>query len=121
MKASRRKYEDYLLDIIYAAEKADSFVQDMDFDAFQKDEKTIWAVLKALEIIGEATKNIPQRVRKSYPEIPWREMAGMRDKVSHDYFGVSLLRVFETVKEDLPALRLALVRVIQDIDEGKYR
>jgi len=120
MKASRRQYEDYLRDIIYAAEKADSFVQGMDFDAFQKDEKTIWAVLKALEIIGEAAKNIPRRVRKSYPEVPWREMAGMRDKVSHDYFGVSLLRVFETVKEDLPTLRPALVRVLQDIDESKY-
>lgn len=64
MKASRRKYEDYLRDIIYAAEKADSFVQDMDFDAFQTDEKTIWAVLKALEIIGEAAKNIPKECAK---------------------------------------------------------
>ena len=120
MKEDRRKHEDYLRDMIHAAEKAESFIEGMDFDSFQQDEKTAWAVLKALEIIGEAAKNIPPRVRKSYPEIPWREMAGMRDKVSHDYFGVSLLRVFETVKEDLPTLRPALVRVLQDIEEGKY-
>jgi uncharacterized protein with HEPN domain len=58
MKAFHQEHEDYLKDMLYAAEKAQSFVQGMDFDAFQKDEKTVWAVLKALEIIGEATKNI---------------------------------------------------------------
>jgi len=119
MRASQRKYRDYLMDMVYAAEKAESFIQGMDFDAFQKDEKTIWAVLKALEIIGEAAKNNPQQVSKRYLDIPWREMAGMRDKVSHDYFGVNLLRVFETVSDDLPALRPALARVLQDLDEDK--
>ena len=119
MKVSRREYKDYLQDMIHAAEKAESFIEGMDFDSFQKDEKTAWAVLKALEIVGEAAKNIPQSVRKRYPEIPWREAAGMRDKVSHDYFGVNMLRIYETVKGDLPALRQALIRALQDLDKSK--
>jgi uncharacterized protein with HEPN domain len=119
MKASNQEYEDYLKDMLYAAEMAQSFVQGMDFDAFKKDEKTVWAVLKALEIIGEATKNIPAIMRNKYPDIPWREIAGMRDKMSHDYFGISLLRVFETVNEDLPALCTALARILKDIVEGR--
>jgi uncharacterized protein with HEPN domain len=105
--------------MIYAAEKAESFIESLDFDSFQQDEKTAWAVLKALAIIGEAARNIPQSVRKRYPEIPWREAAGMRDKVNYNYSGVNMLQIYETVKEDLPVLRQALARALQDLDKGK--
>jgi uncharacterized protein with HEPN domain len=59
--------------------------------------KTCFAVIRALKIIGEATKHIPTSVRQRYPEVPWRAMAGMRDKVIHDYLGINLQRVYETV------------------------
>jgi uncharacterized protein with HEPN domain len=63
------------------------------------------AVLRRLEIIGEAVKNIPNEVRKKYSDVPWKQMAGMRDVLIHDYFGVNLERVWLTVKKDLPEVR----------------
>lgn len=80
----------------------------MTFEQFSQDDKTAYAVVRALEIIGEATKKIPDAVRDQYPQIPWREMAGMRDKLIHDYFGVNLGVVWKTVQEDLPLLQKAM-------------
>ena len=104
MKEAERDFEDYLRDILYAAERAQSFIEGMDYEAFAADERTVYAVIRALEIVGEASKNIPSKVRQRHPEVPWRDMAGMREKLTHDYFGVKLNRVFDTVKEDLPEL-----------------
>ena len=86
-----------------------------DFDTFQSDDRTSFAVVRALEIVGEATKKIPSSVREEYPAIPWREMAGLRDKLIHDYFGVDLRVVWNTVIEDLPPLEKQLQRVIAAI------
>ena len=83
----------------------------MSFDEFTKDDKTVFAVVRGLEIIGEAAKNIPSDVREKYAIIPWREMAGMRDKLTHNYFGVNLLVVWKTATQDIPAL-VPLVRQI---------
>jgi len=115
MRKGTREYVDYLQDILHAAEKAESFVEGMDFADFKLDEKTTFAVVRALEIIGEAAKKIPPEVRQKYPDVPWREMAGMRDKPSHDYFGVDLWRVFETVRRDLPPLHNSLEKIFQDL------
>jgi len=76
--------------------------------------RPFFAVIRALEIIGEATKKLPASLKEHYSEIPWREIAGMRDKVIHDYFGVNLRRVFETVRQDLPPLRESLARILSD-------
>lgn len=76
----------------------------MPLDQFVADDKTIFAVVRALEIVGEAAKRIPQEVRDQHSEISWREMTGMRDKLTHDYFGVNVEVVWKTVIEDLPDL-----------------
>jgi uncharacterized protein with HEPN domain len=70
------------------------------------------AVMRRLEIIGEATKNIPENFRKEHPDIPWREIAGMRDVLIHNYFGVDLDLTWTTVKESLPDLKQKLLRII---------
>lgn len=106
--SEERNYQEYFNDIRDAIVKAQSFVAGMTFEQFSQDDKTAYAVVRALEIIGEATKKIPEAAREQYPLIPWREMARMRDKLIHDYFGVNLRVVWKTVQEDLPRLQKAL-------------
>lgn len=109
-----REFVDYLRDILEYSEKAESFVRGMDFEDFRDDERTALAVVRALEIVGEAAKNIPQEFRKKHPEVSWRGAMGMRDKVIHGYFGVDLEVVWNTVKQDLPPLCQAVARILED-------
>lgn len=101
---SDRDYGDYLADIRQAANDAREFVNSLDFDQFLRDRRTQLAVIKCLEILGEAAKKIPVDLRARYPDFPWGEAAGMRDKLVHEYFGVDLRVVWRTVHEDLPPL-----------------
>lgn len=107
---------DYLNDILNNIDKIVGFVEGMDFDHFDQDEKTVYAVVRGLEIIGEASKKIPQRIRDSYPEIAWREIMGMRDKLIHDYVGVNTIVVWKTIQDDLPFLRQAIHQILIDMD-----
>ena len=114
----KEEFLDYIEDIIGAMNDAFSFVKDMEYDVFLRDKKTIYAVNRALEIIGEATKNIPASVKNRYPQIPWKKMAGMRDKVIHEYFGVDLKRVWSTVKKDIPDLKPLFEKILSDFKQS---
>jgi uncharacterized protein with HEPN domain len=111
---ARRSHIDYLDDIRQAAEKAVEFLGHESLEAFSADDKTVYAVIRALEVIGEATKRIPQDVRDRYPAVPWRSMAGIRDKLIHDYLTVNLEVVWKTVKEDVPALLPQLGHMLEE-------
>jgi uncharacterized protein with HEPN domain len=111
-----RDHADYFRDMLDAADKAQEFTRGMDAPAFAADTKTAYAVVRALEIIGEAAKKIPLSVQRRYSAVPWREMAGMRDKLTHDYFGVNLEVVWRTVQEDLPDLAERLRSAIADLE-----
>ena len=109
----KREYEDYLNDMLENAEKALSFVEGLDYDGFCKDEKAMYAVIRAFEIIGEAARQIPEKVRDDNPKIPWREIMGMRNKLTHEYFGVNTKVVWRTVQEDLPVIIPALRKMLK--------
>jgi len=113
----KRKIGDYIEDIIETMANAMEFTKNMEYNEFAKDTKTMYAVVRAIEIIGEAVKNIPEEVRRKYSDIPWRSMAGMRDKVIHAYFGVKIERVWEVVKRDIPLLKPKFERILVEIKE----
>jgi uncharacterized protein with HEPN domain len=85
--------------------KGISFIQGMNQEEFIADEKTQYALIRAIEIVGEASKKIPIDIKNISPEIPWREISGMRDKLIHDYFGVNAKVVWITATIDLPDLK----------------
>jgi uncharacterized protein with HEPN domain len=109
----RRTYVDYLQDILEAATHAAEFIAGIDLDTFSQDTEKVYAVTRALEIIGEAARQIPPAAQAAYPDLPWQEMIGMRNIVIHEYFGVDAEVLWRTVREDLPPLIAAVAAILQ--------
>lgn len=112
-------YVDSLRDILTAIDDASSFVASIDLDDFQASKEKQYAVIRALEIIGEAAAQIPAEVRTAYPAVPWREIVGMRNVVIHHYFGVDEAVVWRTVQEELPPLKRSIKRILKDASRRK--
>ena len=108
---------DHLDDILDAAEKIHRYTADMTFEEFTDDEKTDDAVLRNFEVIGEAAKNIPEEFREEHNDVPWSEMAGMRDRLIHGYSSVDLHIVWMTVLEEIPSLISQIRAVSNSLDE----
>jgi len=105
----------YLRDILENMELAEQFIGGCTYDEFKADAKTICAVLRCLEVVGEAAKNVPSHIRERYPTVPWKDMAGMRDRLIHFYFGVSYQKVWGAVKRDIPSIKPQVERVLRDL------
>lgn len=111
----------YIKDILESMNLIDQFVARMELEDFKKDIKTSDAVIKRFENIGEATKNIPEEIKAGYPDIPWKEMAGMRDKLVHFYFGVKHELVWTAVKNRIPAIRLVIEKLLNDLESTERK
>lgn len=113
---NKRDYRDYLLDILGSIDEIEFFIKGMVFEAFSQDKKTINAVVRSIEVIGEASKKIPETIREVYPDVPWKGMAGMRDKLMHEYFGIDLEILWSTAKEEVPVLKTSVQKILKDTE-----
>ncbi|MCK4763349.1 MAG: DUF86 domain-containing protein [Candidatus Aminicenantes bacterium] len=103
--SEKRNIIDYLKDILDAVGKAGNFVEGLSFEDFLDDDKTIYATIYALEIIGEAAAQIPDDLREKYSDIPWKKMVGMRNVLIHQYFGFSTPVIWNTIKNRFPEVK----------------
>ena len=105
-----------LHDMLDHARYAQAFVSDVDRSVFENDVEKQFAVVRALEIIGEAAKSVPEEVRGMAPSIAWRQIAATRDKLIHHYFGVDLEIVWDTISHDIPVLITELTALLEELE-----
>lgn len=110
---SERCASAFLQDMLEAARRILAYSDAMDYAEFRRDYKTQDAVLRNLEVLGEAAKHIPAEVSAQYPGLPWREMAGTRDRLIHHYFGVNLDVVWGIVELELPNVVAGLEAILE--------
>lgn len=115
----KRDIKLFIQDILESIELIENYTKGVSEEEFlDKDDNLIMkdAILRRLGIIGEAVKNIPDDFREKYPDIPWKQISGMRDILVHEYFGVKLQRVWKTAKEDLPYLKKKISKILEEIN-----
>ena len=110
-----RDFKVYLDDILQAIEKIRLFSQGLSARELEADAKTLDAVIRNLEIIGEAVKHLSGDLRSQYPQVPWQDIAGARDKLIHDYFGVDIEQVWIMAREDIPLLKKEITKIMDEI------
>ncbi|MEK6646159.1 MAG: DUF86 domain-containing protein [Candidatus Firestonebacteria bacterium] len=111
---SKRESRLYLEDIKDSIGKIERYIKDLSFDEFTEDDKTIDAIVRNLSIIGEAARNIPEDIKLKNPDIAWIEIIGMRNKITHEYFGIDEDILWKTIKEDLPILKNQILELLKN-------
>jgi uncharacterized protein with HEPN domain len=110
---SPRNWKMRIKDILVCIEKIERHTKSLSYAGFEKDDRTIDAVLRNLEIIGEAARHVPREIKDRFPDVPWVEMQTMRNIVIHEYHGVNLRIIWQTVERDLPALKPQLQEILR--------
>lgn len=103
----------YLRHILDAVNWIEEYTHGMDYDGFRASHLVQDGVIRQLEIIGEATRNLSKEFRDKHADIPWKDMAGMRDKLIHQYFGVDIAAVWDTIQADIPALKDSVKKILE--------
>ena len=106
-----RKWDLRIKDILSSIERIITYTEGMNFDEFREDTKTVDAVVRNFEIIGEAAARVPEEIVAVHPEIPWREMRDMRNVLAHEYFGIDEKIIWDTIRYDLPPL-IPLLKIL---------
>jgi uncharacterized protein with HEPN domain len=101
-------------DILACIEKIKEYTQGMNYEQFQSDGKTVDAVIRNMEIIGEAAGYIPLEIQEKYPELAWLEMRGMRNIMAHEYFGISMPIIWRAIEQDLTPLADGLNKLLDN-------
>ena len=114
---SDRSDSDFVIDMLEAITRISAYVASLDYEDFLSDTKTQDAVIRNLEVIGEAAKNISNEIREQHSSIPWRSMAGVRDRLIHDYFGVNIDIVWEIATTELPAVAESLNKIAGEVND----
>ena len=108
------EFLDYVEDMLDAMDKAELLLEGITYEQFEADFRINFAVVRALEIVGEAAKRLPPDLRREYPDIPWKVMAGMRDRIVHGYDVVDLQIVWDVVKRDIPQVKPQIQKILAD-------
>lgn len=109
---SHRRYDLYLGDMLLSIHRIEEYIAENDFNSFKENYMLVDAVSRNFEIIGEAAKNIPKEIQDKYPEMPWRKMYGLRNLISHEYFGIDYELIWEIATKNLPKNKELLVEII---------
>ncbi|MDP1621138.1 MAG: DUF86 domain-containing protein [Bacteroidales bacterium] len=112
MKQERRSYLMYLEDIRTAMDRIAEYLDGLTFVGFKMDYKTVDAVIRNFEVIGEASKNLPQQIKEKYPEVPWEEMYLLRNRISHEYFGLDYEIIWDVATNYLPGNKLQIDEIL---------
>jgi uncharacterized protein with HEPN domain len=117
MSENRKSVLPYVKDILDSINKIENFTIAMTYEEFLKDVKSQDAVIRNLEVIGEAVKNVSDGIKKKFKDIPWKSIASMRDKLIHEYWGVSFSIVWETIKSDFPLFKVKIENLYEELIE----